>query len=82
MLKRLHKYVGIVFIPLFLLTAVSGGLLLWRKAEIFDKGTKRLILGLHTWEIAAQYVGIIVAVGLLFMTLTGLLMLFSSRKES
>ena len=80
-LAKLHRILGLVFAPFFLLAAVTGATLLWRKAEVYGAETKDLMLGLHTWEIATKYVGVILAAGLIFMTLTGLTMFFQSTRK-
>jgi hypothetical protein len=66
-----------------LLTAATGTLLLWRKAGAYPDTTKKLFLGLHNWEIVAKYVGVVLAVALITMTVTGVIMsLRSWRKVS
>ena len=80
-LRKLHRVLGLVFSPFFLVTAVTGAALLWRKAEVYGNETKGLLIGLHNWEIATKYVGIILAAGLICMTLTGLAMLIQSAKK-
>ena len=71
-IRTVHRIVGVVFAPFFLITALTGIALLWRKAGIYGGESQRLILGLHNWEIAARYVGAILAGGLIFMAVTGL----------
>lgn len=66
---------GLVLAPFFLITAVTGIALLWRKTEIYGKETKDLLIGFHNWEIAAKYIGVIFAIGLIIMALTGLSMI-------
>ena len=73
-LRKLHRTFGMVFAPFFLLTTVTGMILLWRKAELYSKETKSLMLGLHNWEIGAKYIGVVLASGLLFMVISGFIM--------
>ena len=82
-IRKLHRSVGLVFAPFFLITAFTGMALLWRKAEVYGPNTKSLLLGLHNWEIAAKYIGVILATGLIFMVVTGSLMLIqlSNRRH-
>ena len=77
-IRKLHRAVGLVFAPFFLITAVTGIALLWRQAGTYGKETKELLIGLHNWEIAAKYVGVILAAGLIIMALTGLSMVIQS----
>lgn len=71
MLRKLHRYVGIVLAPFFVITGIGGGLLLWRNrlraADIDVHG----ITDLHNYEITGTYFGVIVAAGLVFMAVTG-----------
>jgi hypothetical protein len=72
----------LAFAPFFLITALTGMVLLWRKAEVYGPDTKDLLLGLHNWEIAAHYIGVILATSLIFMVLTGLLIFLQlSRRK-
>lgn len=80
-IRKLHRKIGLILSPFFLLTAVTGILLLWRKAGVYGTETKNLLLGFHNWEIAAKYVGVILALGLIMMTVTGLSMLIKSWKR-
>jgi hypothetical protein len=79
--RKVHRSVGLVFAPFFLLTAFTGIALLWRKAGVYGGDTKSLLIGLHNWEIVAKYVGVILATGLICMVLTGLTMLIQSSKR-
>ena len=47
-------------------------MLLWRHAVAYESGTMNVLFGLHNWEIAANYVGTILAFGLMVTALTGL----------
>ena len=80
-LRSLHRTVEILFSPFFLITACTGICLLWRKAEIYGKETKSLLLGMHNWEIAAQYVGGVLAAGLIFMALTGITLYIQAARK-
>ena len=71
-LRKLHRTVGFVFAPFFLLTASTGIILLWRKGDLYGPEVKNTLLGLHNWEGLAPYIGVVLASGLLFMTCTGL----------
>ncbi|MCP4364306.1 MAG: hypothetical protein GY800_03285 [Planctomycetes bacterium] len=73
MWKKLHRIVAIVFTPFLLITPITGIILLFRKTDLYGKETKEFLLSLHNWEIAANYVGIILALGLIFIVATGLI---------
>ncbi len=81
MVKHLHKWLGLVLAPFFLLSVVTGSMLLWRKADLYTKETKGVLVELHTWELIAPYIGIFLAAGLLLMTLTGLSLFTQSKKK-
>jgi uncharacterized iron-regulated membrane protein len=81
MLRRLHRTVALVFSPVFIITAVTGAVLLWRKAGVYGEGPEKLMLGLHNWEMAARYVGIILAAGLLLVVITGICLAVQIRRS-
>ncbi len=62
-LKKLHRIVAIVFTPFLLITPITGIILLFRKTDLYGKETKEFLLSIHNWDIAANYVGIILAAG-------------------
>ncbi len=74
MLRKLHRIVAIVFTPFLLITPITGIILLFRKTDLYGKETKEFLLSLHNWEIASNYVGIILGLGLIFIVATGLIM--------
>ncbi len=80
-LRTFHRTVGLISGPFFIITAVTGAVLLWRKAGVYSSETKGSLLGWHNWEGAAKYLGVILAVLLLAMTLTGLLLAIKSMKR-
>jgi uncharacterized iron-regulated membrane protein len=82
-IRKLHRYIGLIFAPFFLLTSFTGIALLWRKAEVYAPNTKDLFIGLHNWEIVAKYSGVILALGLIFMVVTGIIIIIqlSRRKQ-
>ena len=49
-LRTFHRLVGAIFAPFFILTAVTGIILLWRKDDLYSASTKGTLLGLHNWE--------------------------------
>ena len=73
-LRKFHKILGISLSPLLLLLSGTGLALLARKDNLYSVETKRLLVGLHTWEVVAKYTGSIVAFGLLTMVTTGLIL--------
>ncbi len=80
-IRKYHRLIALIFSPFFLITSFTGIILLWRKAGIYEKGTKNFLLGMHNWEGASSYIGVILACGLLFMTITGLIMLIKTRRR-
>jgi len=78
-IRKFHRTCAIIFSPLFLFSAISGGILLFRKAQLYNKETKELIVNLHTWEAIAPYVGLTLACGLLAVTITGIILFFNKK---
>ncbi|MCI5114394.1 MAG: PepSY domain-containing protein [Candidatus Electrothrix sp. AW2] len=75
-IRKLHRITAITFAPFFVLLAASGCALLFRHAEVYPKATKKFLVSLHTWEIVAPYIGIIAGLGLLIVTITGIIIFF------
>lgn len=73
-IRKLHRTVGIIFVPFFLLTAVIGSLLLFRNTQILSNRTFVILIGIHNWEIVAHYVGVILAVAIIFMSISGIIL--------
>jgi len=80
-LRKFHKTVGLIFAPFFLLTSLTGILLLWRKDDVYGKEVKDLLIGLHNWEIGMKYIGVILALGLMLVTITGLMLALQSYRK-
>ncbi|MCW5202649.1 MAG: hypothetical protein QTN59_08160 [Candidatus Electrothrix communis] len=78
-IRKLHRITAITFAPLFILLAASGCALLFRKAGVYSKDIKSIIESVHTWEMIAPYVGIIGGLGLLIVTVTGIIIFFNKR---
>ncbi len=75
-IRKLHRMTAITFAPFFLLLSLSGCLLLFRKTEIYSKDIKSLLVELHTWEIIAPYIGMTLGIGLMTITVTGIIIFF------
>lgn len=69
MLRKLHRIVGLIFAPFFLITAVTGGILLFSHRYRYQM--KEGLLAWHNWEGLANYAGLVLAAGLTFMAVTG-----------
>ena len=80
-LRQVHRWVGMTFAPFFLLTATAGMLLLWRRTHLYADDTKGLLLGLHNWEIVADYVGVLLAGALCFMTVSGCMIAIGMKRR-
>lgn len=78
-IRKFHRMCAITFSPLFLFSALSGSFLLFRKAGLYSKEVKETAVVLHTWELAAPYVGLILALGLLAVTISGIVLFFNKR---
>jgi len=73
-IRKIHRTIGIIWAPFFLLTASTGILLLFRNTGLYSIETLKILIGLHNWEIVANYVGIILAIGLISMAISGILL--------
>ena len=73
-IRKIHRTIGIIWAPFFLLTASTGILLLFRNIGLYSIETLKILIGLHNWEIVANYVGIILAIGLISMAISGILL--------
>ncbi|MGR3318723.1 MAG: hypothetical protein ACUZ8O_09605 [Candidatus Anammoxibacter sp.] len=80
-LRKIHRIVGIIYAPFFLITAITGIILLWRKAGVYGKGTKGVLQGMHNWEIVSSYIGVILAIGLIWMSITGIIIFIKLCKK-
>ncbi len=79
-LRKFHRTVGMIFGPFFLLTSLTGIMLLFRKDDLYSGEAKSFLIGLHNWEIAAKYVGVVLAAGLITMIITGFFIAMQIRK--
>ena len=70
-IRRLHRTIGIIFAPFFIITGTTGAILLWRTTGRYGHEVHERLIGLHNWEGVGQFVGVILAAGLLTMTVTG-----------
>ena len=80
-IRKFHKIIGIILAPFFLITGFTAIILLFRKDDLYDKEVKNLLLSLHNWEYGAKYIGVILALGLICMTITGLIIAFKSYQK-
>lgn len=78
-IRQFHRKCALIVAPFFLLLSGSGCILLFRKAGVYSKETKELLVSLHTWEIIAPYIGALLGLGLLIMTVTGLILYFKKN---
>lgn len=81
-LRKFHRSVAITFSPFFLLSSLTGISLLFRNDEIYSKETKSLLIGLHNWEYGAKYIGAILGIGLIAVTISGIVLFIRTRKRS
>lgn len=78
-LRKIHRIVAIAFSPILLVLALSGCLLFFRKAGIYDREIKELLVGIHTWEIALPYIGLVFGLGFLFIVISGIILFFNPK---
>ncbi|HJO93055.1 MAG TPA: hypothetical protein QF753_06625 [Victivallales bacterium] len=75
-IRKLHRTCAIIFSPLFLILAITGCALLFRKTQLYSKDTKSFLVSIHTWEIIAPYIGLIFGIGFIVIIVTGILIYF------
>ncbi|MGR3221275.1 MAG: hypothetical protein ACUZ8H_15880 [Candidatus Anammoxibacter sp.] len=80
-LRKIHRIIGIIYAPFFLITAITGMILLLRKVGLYGKGTKDFLLGMHNWEAVSSYVGVTLAIGLIWMSITGIIIFIKHCKR-
>lgn len=78
-LRKLHRIVAITLSPLLLLLSITGCLLLFRKTALYEKETKEFLVSLHTWELIAPYIGLFLGLGVLFLTISGIILFFKKN---
>jgi hypothetical protein len=59
--------------------AATGFLLFFRKADLYDKEIKELLVAIHTWEILLPYIGVILGAGFLFIAISGIILFFKPK---
>lgn len=79
-LRVFHRRVAIIFSPFLLITSLTGIVLLFRKDDIYSKEVKSLLIGLHNWEFGAKYIGIVLALGLIIICISGLMLFMRTKK--
>ena len=78
---RLHRIAGAVFAPFLIFAALTAIPLFWRKDGLYSESAKEVLVSLHTWEIGAQYIGIVLALALLTMSISGMVLFLNKGKE-
>lgn len=79
-LRVFHRRMAIIFSPFLILTALTGIALFFRKDDFYGKEIKGLLIGLHNWESGAKYIGIVLALGLISICVSGLMLFFKTKR--
>jgi hypothetical protein len=79
--KKLHRVLGWIFGPIFVFAGITALPLFWRKDGVYSDSVKELLVSLHTWEIGAKYIGIVLAVALIVVSSTGLVLTFRATDK-
>ncbi|MBM3314610.1 hypothetical protein FJY71_02030 [candidate division WOR-3 bacterium] len=69
-LRRLHLYAGAVLAPFLLLQAITGFVL-----RLGKYGPVRL----HNWQVVSRHIAYVLAVGLAFMAVSGVVLYLNTR---
>ena len=75
-LRKLHRITAITLSPFLLFLVLTGAPLFFRKTGWYEKEVKELLVSLHTWEIVAPYIGVVLGAGLLFLIVSGVILFF------
>lgn len=81
-LRKWHKKVAMASAPFFILTSLTGIALLFRKDGLYSGEMKSFLIGIHNWELGAKYIGAILALALIFVSISGFMIGLKSRKKS
>jgi uncharacterized iron-regulated membrane protein len=76
-LRKVHRWVGLIVGPLLIVTAIIGAtmvLLDWfdPNARMVGFETRRFLTNLHNYRLASEWATLILSVGVLTMASTGL----------
>ena len=73
-LRKIHKFLALLFSPFLIIAALTGILLLFRKDGLYGEAVKDFLLGIHNWEgfTLVKYAGIVLGAGLLLIAATGI----------
>ena len=78
-LLKVHKKLGFIFAPFFILSSLTAIPLFFRKDDLYSKEIKGILLGIHNWEGGFKYIGIILALALLIMSISGLVLTLKKK---
>lgn len=78
-LRKLHRIVAITLSPFLLILVATGGLLFFRKTDLYTDEIKDFLVSVHTWELIAPYIGLVIGLGVLFLVISGLILFFKPR---
>jgi uncharacterized iron-regulated membrane protein len=81
--RKWHKITSLLSAPFTLISAVCGGLLLFRKTGLYERRGpfRETIQRLHSYEILLPYVGIIAVLLMILATTTGLILYLQGRRR-
>jgi uncharacterized iron-regulated membrane protein len=79
--RKWHGWIGLLSAVPTLITAVCGGLLLFRKVGLYERrgAFRDAIQGLHSYEILLPYVGLIAVLLMIATTITGTVVFVQMR---
>ncbi|HNY77596.1 MAG: hypothetical protein RBS72_04390 [Sedimentisphaerales bacterium] len=81
--RKWHGWIGLLSAVPMLITAVCGGLLLFRKVGLYERrGPFRdAIQALHSYEILLPYVGLVAVLLMIATTITGAVVFVQMRRR-
>lgn len=81
--RKWHGWIGLIGAAPTLITAVCGGLLLFRKVGLYERrGPFRdAIQALHSYEILLPYVGAVAVLLMIATTITGVVVFVQMRRR-
>ena len=78
LLRKIHSWVGFIFSIFFVITSITGIILVFRK-EI-PKSLKDFVFTLHTYEFGIlKYWAIVIGISLLILSISGTIIFIDSK---
>lgn len=81
LIRKLHRYGGMLAAPIMLITAITGTILLLEESGWFDKEFVESLVPIHNFSFISLHLGFILPVIMLYMVITGAIISISIYKR-